>query len=176
MRVTRRTFAVILPGLLALAGCTSVKALEGPPQDLRTLYQTSLSTPRPVLTTAPPAPDAADDPLPALLQPPRVQKVWVPTQRTSEGDLVVGHWTYLLLDAPQWRLEPAPTTSLPLAPLSLPTPPQSLSAPAQASPASTGSGSAAGVPLSGVTLPGSSGSPALSTLPRLPIPLSREVP
>jgi len=158
---------LVLLGLLALAGCTRVKALEGPPQDLRTLYQSSLSTPQPVLTTSHPTPDTGDDPHATLLQPPRVQKVWVPTQRTPEGDLVTGHWTYLLLDAPQWRLEPAAPTRLPLAPLPLP-------APAQPSPVPAGPGSAPSVSLRGVTLPSHPGSLGLPTLPRLPAP--REVP
>ncbi|MGE3540223.1 MAG: hypothetical protein AB7N91_22640 [Candidatus Tectimicrobiota bacterium] len=107
--------------LLALAGCTSVKALEGPPRDLRVLYETSLSGPQPRLRMQSPT-ASPEDPLPTLLQPPRVQKVWVPAQRTPEGDLVAGHWTYLLLEAPQWRLEQAPTAGLPRTPLPLPSP------------------------------------------------------
>lgn len=120
--VLHQTILVVL-GLLALAGCTNVKALEGPPRDLRTLYETSLSAPQPSLTTRPVAvPGPGDDPLLTLLQPPKVQKVWVPAQRTPEGDVVAGHWTYLLLETPQWRLDQAPTAGLPLAPLPLPTP------------------------------------------------------
>jgi hypothetical protein len=176
MRETRGNLAMLLLGLLALAGCTSVKALEGPPQDLRTLYQTSLSTPRPVLTTSPRAPDTGDDPHAALLKPPRVQKVWVPTQRTPEGDLVTGHWTYLLLDAPQWRLEPAAPPGLPLAPLPLPPPAQTLPASAQPPFTPARPGSAPSVPLPGVTLPGYPESPGLPTPPRLPAILPREVP
>src|SRR5262249_1611854 len=107
MQRTMSQVILLLLGLLALSGCAGVQALEGPPQDLRTLSQTALSAPRPALATTPPTPEAGDDPQPTLLQPPTVQKVWVPTQRTPEGDLVTGHWTYLLLDAPQWRLEPA---------------------------------------------------------------------
>lgn len=174
MRETSGTRAVILLGLLALTGCASVKALEGPPQDLRTLYQTALSAPRPVLTSHP-TPDAGDDPQATLLHPPRVQKVWVPTQRTPEGDLVTGHWTYLLLDAPQWRLEPAATTSLPLAPLPLPTP-QTLPAPTQTPAALAGPGSTRGIPLPSVTLPGSPSGLGLPTPPRLPAVPPREVP
>jgi len=179
-----QTILVVL-GLLPLAGCTNVKALEGPPQDLRALYETSLGAPQPSLTTRPAAVlGPGDDPLPALLQPPKVQKVWVPAQHTPEGDLVAGHWTYLLLETPQWRLDQAPTAGLPLAPLPLPT--------SMAWPAGPGNGPPAPAPTPTLALPGGTGvsprasgrlagGPRGTTLPTRPVaparpPLQGEVP
>jgi hypothetical protein len=106
---------------LTLVACTRVTALEGPPQDLHTAYTAALVVPRqpPTLQTKPLAvgPEAPYTP---VMQPPQIQRVWVPDQLNSTGDLVSGHWVYLLLERSQWALEavppaPSPTLQVPLA-------------------------------------------------------------
>jgi hypothetical protein len=195
MHRTILPYGLPLLGLLALAGCSRITALEGPPRDLRTMYQTSLTEARPILTTQPHYPASQDeDPTATLMQPPRIQKVWIPTQRTLEGDLIAGHWTYLLLEAPHWQLEaPHEAARLPLPPLPVvtPVPPQpgasitpsiprsstSALAPAQSipvphvSPTLLPDGDRTGLPLS-ETLPGLGYPPVPSPWP----PHQRETP
>jgi hypothetical protein len=89
MLPARALARLVLLAPLALAACTRVTALEGPPQDLHTVY------------TEP------------VMQAPQIQRVWVPDQRNSHGDLVSGHWVYLLLERGQWLLETLPPTDPP---------------------------------------------------------------
>jgi hypothetical protein len=107
---------------LAFTACTRVTALEGPPQDLQALYQETVGTPPPAPALQPQrlpvGPEALYTP---IMQPPRVQRVWVPDHLNAEGDLVAGHWVYLLLEPSRWFLEtappaPTPTLRVPLAP------------------------------------------------------------
>ncbi|MDE0204402.1 MAG: TraV family lipoprotein [Candidatus Tectomicrobia bacterium] len=39
-----------------------------------------------------------------LLRPPQVQRVWVTAHLNDDGDLIAGHWVYLMLTASQWLL------------------------------------------------------------------------
>jgi hypothetical protein len=131
----------VLLAPLVLAACTRVTALEGPPQDLHTVYTEALAAPHhpPALQPKPLAvgPEAPYTP---VMQPPQIQRVWVPDQLNSTGDLVSGHWVYLLLERSQWLLETLPptvppTVQVPLAPpVGLPTP-EGVSHPATAAPA-----------------------------------------
>jgi hypothetical protein len=129
MRPSCALTRLVLLAPLALAACTRVTALEGPPQDLHTVYTEALAAPR-----QPPALQAKslavgpEAPYTPVMQPPQIQRVWVPDQLNSTGDLVSGHWVYLLLERSQWSLEtvpptPPPTLQVPLAlPAGLPTP------------------------------------------------------
>jgi hypothetical protein len=126
MRLCRRPSRVlahcILLTPLALAACTRVTALEGPPQDLHTVYTKALVAPRqPPILQAKPLTVGPEAPYTPIMQPPQIQRVWVPDQLNSTGDLVSGHWVYLLLERSQWSLEtipptPPPTLQVPLAP------------------------------------------------------------
>jgi hypothetical protein len=103
---------LLLP--LALAACTRVTALEGPAQDLHTVYTEAIAAPRepPTLQETPltGAPDAP--PLP-VMHPPQIQRVWVPEHLNRHGDVISGHWVYLLLERGQWSLETLPVTEPP---------------------------------------------------------------
>jgi hypothetical protein len=129
--MTRRDAVIRALGLLsalALAACARVTALEGPPQDLQQVYQETIGTPPPAPALQSKAlPVGPEGPYTPIMQPPRVQRVWVPDHLNTEGDLVAGHWVYLLLEPSRWFLEtyplaPAPTLRVPLAP---PVPPPS---------------------------------------------------
>jgi hypothetical protein len=122
MRPSWALTRLVLLAPLALAACTRVTALEGPPQDLHTVYTEALAAPRqPPTLQAKPLAVGPEAPYTPVMQAPQIQRVWVPDQRNSTGDLVSGHWVYLLLERSQWSLEtvpptPPPTLQVPLAP------------------------------------------------------------
>ena len=39
-----------------------------------------------------------------LVQPPEVKRVWVTAHLNREGDLIAGHWVYLMLEPSSWLL------------------------------------------------------------------------
>ena len=120
---------LLLLAPLALTACTRVTALEGPPQDLHTVYTEALVAPhQPPTLQAKPLAVGPEAPYTPVMHAPRIQRVWVPDQLNSTGDLVSGHWVYLLLERSQWFLETLPPTILPTVqvplapPAGLPTP------------------------------------------------------
>ena len=54
-----------------------------------------------------PAPVALgpETPYVPLVEPPRVQRVWIRAALNGEGDLVAGHWVYLMLEPSRWFIE-----------------------------------------------------------------------
>jgi hypothetical protein len=119
---------LVLFSALVCTACAQMTALEGPPQDLQALVQEAVGTPSPAPTLQSQAlPVGPEAPYTPILRPPRVQRVWVPDHLNAEGDLVGGHWGYLLLEPFQWFVEtyrpaPTPTLRVPLAPPVLSTP------------------------------------------------------
>ena len=96
----------VLGGLVVVAvlgGCTP-KALTGEPVDLYAVQGGLRQRPAPVLGPAGPAvgPEA---PYVPVMNPPRVQRVWTPAYVNDAGDLVSGHWVYLLLQPSRWLLD-----------------------------------------------------------------------
>jgi hypothetical protein len=155
---TARRAVLVLCSILGCTACARMTALEGPPQDLQGLYQDALHL-------APPAPALQNKGLPVgpeapytpIMQPPQVQRVWVPDHLNAEGDLVSGHWVYVLLVPAKWFLEtypisPTPTLRTPLAPpaastpLTVPVPGSVPGVPANAAGSSVGAGTGAGSP------------------------------
>ena len=45
-----------------------------------------------------------ETPYQPLVQPPQVQRVWVTAHLNDDGDLIAGHWVYLMLEPSQWLL------------------------------------------------------------------------
>jgi hypothetical protein len=114
MLPARALARLVLLAPLALAACTRVTALEGPPQDLHTVYTEAIAAPRqPPTLQAKPLAVGPEAPYTPVMQAPQIQRVWVPDQRNSHGDLVSGHWVYLLLERGQWLLETLPPTDPP---------------------------------------------------------------
>ena len=96
----------VLGGLVAivvLGGCTP-KALTGKPVDLYAVQGGLQHRPAPDLEPAGPAvgPEA---PYVPVMNPPRVQRVWIPATINEAGDLVSGHWVYLELRPSRWFLD-----------------------------------------------------------------------
>jgi hypothetical protein len=123
------TYALALLSALTCTSCARVTALEGPPQDLQTLYQDAVGTPPPAPALQPKAlPVGPEVPYTPIMHPPKLQRVWVPDHLNADGDLVAGHWVYLLLEPSRWFLEtyppaPMPTLRVPLAPPAAPASP-----------------------------------------------------
>ena len=65
--------------------------------------------PRPAELPAPalqPSPGALGPEAPylPLVQPPQVQRVWVTAHLNDDGDLIAGHWVYVMVSPSQWLL------------------------------------------------------------------------
>jgi hypothetical protein len=155
-------------GCLVWTACARVKALEGPPQDLQALYQEAVGTPPPApALQAKDLPVGSEAPYTPIMQPPQVQRVWVPDHLNADGDLVAGHWVYLLLAPARWFIEtypasPTPTLRVPLAP---PVPPAAPSSPAASASPGQAPGAASGSP--GVSLgPPAVPGPGMMSAPR----------
>ena len=46
-----------------------------------------------------------EEPYLPLVQPPEVQRVWITAHLNDDGDLIAGHWVYLMLESSQWFLK-----------------------------------------------------------------------
>ena len=100
--MTRLTLAGLLAALL-MAGCTP-KPYMGKPRDLHAeMGSRSDPVEAPKLTPSPAAlgPEA---PYLPLVQPPEVRRVWVTAHLNEAGDMIAGHWVYLMLEPSQWYL------------------------------------------------------------------------
>jgi hypothetical protein len=174
MRLSCALTRLVLLGPLALAACTRVTALEGPPQDLHTVYTDALAAPRPPPTLqAKSLAVGPEVPYTPVMQPPQIQRVWVPDQLNSHGDLVSGHWVYLLLEPSQWSLEtvpptPPPTLQVPLAPPAGLPPPEGVSRPEAGAP--TGARGLAGRRARGLQGRPAPPTPARAVPPPAPVP------
>ena len=65
------------------------------------------SCPAPALQPSPGAlgPEA---PYLPLVRPPQVQRVWITAHLNDDGDLIAGHWVYLMVSPSQWLLQGLP--------------------------------------------------------------------
>lgn len=86
-----------------LSGCAP-KALTGEPADLLERMGGRSERPAPDLEAAPPA-VGPEVPYVPMVDPPRVQRVWIPAYVNNAGDLVAGHWIYLMLRPSRWFLD-----------------------------------------------------------------------
>ena len=90
--------------LMAVAGCTP-KPYTGAARDLhgemRSGRDEAVEAPRLAPSPAALGPEA---PYLPLVQPPEVRRVWVTAHLNEAGDLIAGHWVYLMLEPSQWVL------------------------------------------------------------------------
>ena len=121
----RYAWLVLLVGLLTLAAGCVPKPYLGETRDLHAeMGPRGEPLPAPQLEPSPGAlgPEA---PYLPLVQPPQVQRVWITAHLNDDGDLIAGHWVYLMLAPSQWFLRgyrgdrvlklklPAPVTPAP---------------------------------------------------------------
>jgi hypothetical protein len=153
---------------LALMACAATPPLQGPPTDPQMLYDEVTQPHREAPPLQPRAlPVGPEAPYTPIMQPPVVQRVWVPDHLNADGDLVSGHWVYLLLEPSRWFLEtyPAASTSALRVPLAPPT----TSAPPAAPEAGTSRAPGGQMPTSTLRVPHTpSTPPATLSVPRQP--------
>ena len=117
----------VVAGLVAV-GCTP-KPYTGEPRDLhKEMGSGNESVQAPVLEPSPAALGPEVPYLP-LVQPPEVKRVWVTAHLNEAGDMIAGHWVYLMLAPSSWYLRYQGPQKLELklparAPIALPPPPQ----------------------------------------------------
>ena len=100
--MTRLVAAALLAGCL-ITGCTP-KPYTGKPRDLHAeMGSQNEAVEAPQLTPSPAALGPEVPYLP-LVQPPEVRRVWVTAHLNEAGDLIAGHWVYLMLEPSQWYL------------------------------------------------------------------------
>ena len=100
--MTRLVAAVLLAGWLVM-GCTP-KPYTGKPRDLHAemgSQNEAVEAPELKPSAAALGPEV---PYLPLVQPPEVRRVWVTAHLNEAGDLIAGHWVYLMLEPSQWYL------------------------------------------------------------------------
>ena len=99
----RRTWMVIAVMAMLVAGC-SPKPYLGKARDLHEeMGRRGEAVEAPQLEASPGALGPEVPYLP-LVQPPDVKRVWVTAHLNEEGDLIAGHWVYLMLEPSSWFL------------------------------------------------------------------------
>ena len=94
--------AIALAALLA-AGCKP-KPYMGEPRDLHEEMGSRGETVEAPPLKAAPAALGPEAPYLPLVQPPNVRRVWVTAHLNEEGDMIAGHWVYLMVEPSQWYL------------------------------------------------------------------------
>ena len=99
--MTRYAILGLVAGLLA-TGCVPQPEV-GAARDLHAEMGAQGQAPAPQLEPSPGAlgPEA---PYLPLVRPPHVQRVWITAHLNGDGDLIAGHWVYLMLEPSQWLL------------------------------------------------------------------------
>ena len=87
---------------LLAAGCAP-RPEVGVARDLHAEMGAQVEAPAPDLKPSPGALGPESPYLP-LVQPPQVQRVWITAHLNDAGDLIAGHWVYLMLEPSQWLL------------------------------------------------------------------------
>ena len=100
--MTRAIVAGLLAGLL-MAGCTP-KPYVGKPRDLHAEMGSRQEPVEAPQLTPSPAALGPEAPYLPLVQPPEVRRVWVTAHLNEAGDMIAGHWVYLMLEPSQWVL------------------------------------------------------------------------
>ena len=93
----------LIAGLLAV-GCTP-RPYTGKPRDLhREMGSRNEDVQAPQLMPSP-AVLGPEAPYLPLVQPPEVRRVWVTAHLNEAGDMIAGHWVYLMLEPSSWLLK-----------------------------------------------------------------------
>ena len=97
---------LIVAGLIAglLVGCTP-KPYTGKPRDLHGEMGSRNEDVQAPLLEASPAVLGPEAPYLPLVQPPEVRRVWVTAHLNEAGDMIAGHWVYLMLEPSSWLLK-----------------------------------------------------------------------
>ena len=89
--------------VVTMGGC-SPKAMRGEAVDLRGRMRSEVKAE--VLALGPAMPALGPEvPYVPVVTAPRVQRVWLPAHVDELGDMVAGHWIYLMLERSKWFVE-----------------------------------------------------------------------
>ena len=89
--------------VLLAAGC-SPKPYVGEPRDLHEAMGSRGEAVEAPELEASPAALGPEVPYLPLVQPPEVRRVWVTAHLNEQGDMIAGHWVYLMLEPSSWYL------------------------------------------------------------------------
>ena len=96
--------SLIATGVLAaflVAGCTP-KPYLGKARDLHREMGSQDKNPLAPMLESSPAALGPEAPYLPLVQPPEVKRVWVTAHLNEAGDMIAGHWAYLMLEPSSW--------------------------------------------------------------------------
>lgn len=96
-------YGLIAVAALLLAGC-SPKPYVGEPRDLHEAMGSRGEVVEAPQLEASPAALGPEVPYLPLVQPPDVKRVWVTAHLNEQGDMIAGHWVYLMLEPSSWYL------------------------------------------------------------------------
>ena len=96
-------YGLIAIAVLVATGC-SPKPYVGDARDLHEAMGTRREPVQAPALEASPAALGPEVPYLPLVQPPEVRRVWVTAHLNPEGDMIAGHWVYLMLEPSQWYL------------------------------------------------------------------------
>jgi len=96
-------YGLIVVAVLLAAGCAP-KPYVGDARDLHAAMGSRRDAVRAPALEASPAALGPEVPYLPLVQPPDVRRVWVTAHLNEAGDLIAGHWVYLMLEPSSWYL------------------------------------------------------------------------
>ena len=99
----RVRYALMAIAVLVAASCTP-KPYVGDARDLHAAMGSRRDAVQAPQLEASPAALGREVPSLPLVQPPEVRRVWVTAHLNAEGDMIAGHWVYLMLEPSQWYL------------------------------------------------------------------------
>ena len=99
-----RGLVLMAAGLAVLAAGCSPKPYVGDARDLHEAMGSRGDGVRAPQLEPSPAALGPEVPYLPLVQPPEVRRVWVTAHLNEAGDMIAGHWVYLMLEPSQWYL------------------------------------------------------------------------
>ena len=96
--------ALCAAALSVLSGCTP-KPYRGEARDLHAEMGSRREPVHAPQLKQSPAAFGPEAPYLPLVQPPNVRRVWVTAHLNEAGDLITGHWVYLMLEPSSWLLK-----------------------------------------------------------------------
>ena len=96
-------YGLIVVAALLAAGCAP-KPYVGDARDLHAAMGLRSDAVEASALEASPAALGPEVPYLPLVRPPDVRRVWVTAHLNEQGDMIAGHWVYLMLEPSQWYL------------------------------------------------------------------------
>ncbi|MDE0205744.1 MAG: TraV family lipoprotein [Candidatus Tectomicrobia bacterium] len=96
-------YGLLLVVTLVVSGC-SPKPYVGDARDLHGAMGSRLDSVRAPALEPSGVVLGPEAPYLPLVQPPEVKRVWVTAHLNAEGDMIAGHWVYLMLEPSSWLL------------------------------------------------------------------------